>query len=207
VQAPLYAVRRCKAAEGDAMVQVRESWCSSGSRRAAFRQAALPHCQVPPGTDAFYVVSRSTFIDDIQKLHVKGYDASGNDDVELEEVEEFSDDEKEEAARQARRQQKRASDGETAPRDAMPQAPAPQQRPRGGAGRKAGPPSHGGHVAQQAGMQLPPGWGMPPRGAPWGQMPAGGQIPWGNGMPPGGQMPPYGMPWPQYGAWPPPQGR
>ena len=27
MQAPLYAVRRCKAAEGDAIVQVRKSWC------------------------------------------------------------------------------------------------------------------------------------------------------------------------------------
>jgi len=27
VQAPLYAVRQCKAAEGDAIVQVRKSWC------------------------------------------------------------------------------------------------------------------------------------------------------------------------------------
>ena len=154
-------------------------------------------------------MSRSTFIDDIQKLHVKGYDASGTDDRELEEVEEFSDDEKEEAARQARRQQKRASDGEAALRDALPQgqAPASQQRPRGGAGRQAGPPSHGGHVAQQAGMQPPQGW-MPP---PWaGQMPPAHQLPWGNGLP-GGQMPPYGMPWPPYGVWPPygqpPQGR
>ena len=46
------------------------------------------------GAAVFFVVGRSTFIDDIQKLHVKGYDASGKDDVEVEEDEDFSDDEK-----------------------------------------------------------------------------------------------------------------
>ena len=37
---------------------------------------------------------RSNFIDDVAKLHVKGYDASGKDDAEIEEEEDFSDDEK-----------------------------------------------------------------------------------------------------------------
>jgi hypothetical protein len=51
--------------------------------------------QVPVvGTQVFFVVSRSHFIEDIAKLHVKGYDASGKDDAELEEDEDFSDDEK-----------------------------------------------------------------------------------------------------------------
>ena len=45
------------------------------------------------GVAVFFVEGRSTFIDDIQKLRVKGYDASGQDDEELLE-EEFSDDEK-----------------------------------------------------------------------------------------------------------------
>ena len=147
------------------------------------------------------MVSRSTFIDDIQKLHVKGYDASGTDDRELEEVEEFSDDEQEEAARQARRQQKRAGDGDAVQRDTMEQGQSPvaQQRPRGKTGRKAGPAPHG-HISQQAGIQPAPGW-LPP---PWGFPPAG-QMPWVNG-PPSGQLPPYGMAWPQYGMWPPPYG-
>lgn len=39
-------------------------------------------------------MARSTFIEDVAKLHVKGYDASGKDDLELDEEEEFSDDEK-----------------------------------------------------------------------------------------------------------------
>ena len=42
----------------------------------------------------FFVVGRSNFIDDVAKLHVKGYDASGKDDAEVEEEEDFSDDEK-----------------------------------------------------------------------------------------------------------------
>ena len=51
------------------------------------------------GAQVFFVVGRSNFIEDVQKLHVKGYDASGKDDAELEEEEDFSDDEK---ARQRR---------------------------------------------------------------------------------------------------------
>lgn len=46
------------------------------------------------GSQVFFVVSRSNFIDDVEKLHVKGYDASGKDDAEVEEEEDFSDDEK-----------------------------------------------------------------------------------------------------------------
>jgi len=49
---------------------------------------------VVSGVAVFFVEGRSTFIDDIQKLRVKGYDASGQDDEELLEEEEFSDDEK-----------------------------------------------------------------------------------------------------------------
>jgi hypothetical protein len=50
----------------------------------------------PPaiGERVFFVVNRSNFIEDVAKLHVKGYDASGKDDAEVEEEEEFSDDEK-----------------------------------------------------------------------------------------------------------------
>jgi hypothetical protein len=40
------------------------------------------------------VSGRSSFIEDVAKLHVKGYDASGKDDAEIEVEEEFSDDEK-----------------------------------------------------------------------------------------------------------------
>jgi hypothetical protein len=56
-------------------------------------------CKAVVGAAVFFVVGRSTFIDDIQKLHVKGYDASGKDDVEVEEDEDFSDDEKVRCAR------------------------------------------------------------------------------------------------------------
>jgi len=55
---------------------------------------AIPHQAPVIGTPVFFVVSRSTFINDVEKLHVKGYDASGKDDAEVEEDEDFSDDEK-----------------------------------------------------------------------------------------------------------------
>ena len=76
---------------------------SSGTRQQRCAVAArvlLPRLLTPApqppaiGERVFFVVSRSNFIDDVAKLHVKGYDASGKDDAEVEEEEEFSDDEK-----------------------------------------------------------------------------------------------------------------
>ena len=42
VQAPLYAVRRCKAADGDDMVQVRDGWGFCGGGRAFILTSCSP---------------------------------------------------------------------------------------------------------------------------------------------------------------------
>lgn len=167
---------------------------------------------MPLGTDAYFVVDRSNFIDDIEKLHVKGYDASGKDDQELEEDEEFSDDEKEEMARQNRRQQKRGANGEDVevPTEvAAGKEQARQYRPRQRqGGRGAGRSSHG-HALHPPGIMQHATMPMWPPPNAWGSMPwgaAAGQMHWLGGPLPSGQMPPYGMVWPagmpSYGTWP-----
>lgn len=162
------------------------------------------------------MINRSNFIVDIQKLHVKGYDASGQDDQELEEEEEFSDDEEEELARQKRRQNKRGANGEEGadPPDVAAagnrqtgRQGQQQRRPHRQGGRGSGPQQ--GHGLHQGGSTPPammPMWLNPWGGMqPWGAVP-GGQAHWLGG-PPSGQMPAtYGMIWPgampSYGAWP-----
>jgi len=82
VPAPLYAVRQFE--EGH----------SARARAVRFPPLSLTRPQLVVGTDVFFVAGRSTFIEDVGKLRVKGYDASGQDDAEVEVEEEFSDDEK-----------------------------------------------------------------------------------------------------------------
>ncbi len=88
MQAPLYAVRRCDGADAVRAACV----CLRG--HAADSACARAQQPVACGAAVYFVVGRSTFIEDVQKLHVKGYDASGKYDDELEEEEDFSDDEK-----------------------------------------------------------------------------------------------------------------
>ena len=125
VQAPLYAVRRCKPTEGALVVEVRLALHSVAPQTD--RTAKL--C----GSEVFFVSGRSTFITDVERLRVKGYDASGKEDEEVE-AEEFSDDEKArgfaswrgheltrpkqeaEARRATKKSHKRTVEGDSAPR-------------------------------------------------------------------------------------------
>ncbi len=163
--------------------------------------------------EVFFVVGRSQFIEDVAKLHVKGYD---QDEHEVEEEEEFSDDEKartaplhisrgcvadahrdvkEAAACQARRQQKRQADGEEHQAEpgasvaaASAAVPARQPQRRGGARQGAGQRQHG-----QAALGPP----MPPAGMQMHQQPGAWPVlQQGLWVPPGAwPMPMPGMPW------------
>ena len=190
VTAPLYAVRRCQAAGEPLPLQV--------------------------GTSVYFVLGRSVLIEDIDRLRVKGYDASGKDDEELAEDQDFSDDEKarprclfgpsvpaltcclsqEAEARAARKQSRpRADMAPEADGFVLPGArQAPRPRPRGG--RPAPHQQHPAAAGHHAGFsQLQ---GAPPGMPLW---PAPGFIQGGWGMAPAA--------WPQHpmfpaGAWPAP---
>ena len=172
----------------------------------------------------FFVVSRSTFIDDVEKLHVKGYDASGKDDAEVDEEEDFSDDEKarverfrrgathadavcahvtQEAEAKLQRKQKRqprpeSAVGASADGTVLPNAPRPR-----GAGR-----GRGQQQRQPAAMMQPQGMQGYPQGMPLPGMAYGGPFPMAYG-------PMGAMPWPGFvpgqaplppGAWGVPMG-
>ena len=85
--------RRCMLCAG-VRSGTRQQRCAVSARMLRLR--LLTPAPQPPaiGERVFFVVNRSNFIEDVAKLHVKGYDASGKDDAEVEEEEEFSDDEK-----------------------------------------------------------------------------------------------------------------